>query len=343
MTGIHIEENGIYVELLVTDKKQLKLVHCSCVPLSMQLIENIYHLDEGFPLVQINCAGFDRPFERHGNKYVVTSPGCFLTYEGYTKEKNQWGNLYCFVQEELQSQLKVISYLQFYENCKVIRSWSEVRNNGVEEQTLEYLSSFSYTGFEKEGEGYAQEKMTLSIPHNGWQKEFNWRTYSLDELGMVKTQYKSIERSSKTIEVFNTGNWSTKEYLPMGYLENTSGNTGLLWQIEHNGSWHYEIADQNDFMVLNLSGPTEIQSHWSRRLSNGESFVSVPVAIAVTDANKEHAFAEMTIYRRNIRRINRDNRELPVIFNDYMNCLWADPTTEKEISVSTTRTTARAW
>ena len=68
MPGIHIEENGLYVELLVTDKKQLKLVHCSCVPLSKQLIENIYHLDEGFPLVQINCAGFDRPFERHGNK-----------------------------------------------------------------------------------------------------------------------------------------------------------------------------------------------------------------------------------------------------------------------------------
>ena len=24
---------------------------------------------------------YDRPYERHGNKYVVTSPGCYLKYE----------------------------------------------------------------------------------------------------------------------------------------------------------------------------------------------------------------------------------------------------------------------
>ena len=39
---------------------------------------------------------------------------------------------------------------------------------------------------------------------------------------------------------------------------------------------------------------------------------------------------ELTSYRRAIRRKNKDNEKLAVIFNDYMNCLWADPTTEKE-------------
>lgn len=40
---------------------------------------------------------------------------------------------------------------------------------------------------------------------------------------------------------------------------------------------------------------------------------------------------ELTKYRRAIRRKNEDNEKLPVIFNDYMNCLWGDPTTEKEL------------
>ncbi len=39
---------------------------------------------------------------------------------------------------------------------------------------------------------------------------------------------------------------------------------------------------------------------------------------------------ELTKYRRKIRRPNQDNEKLPVIFNDYMNCLFGDPTSEKE-------------
>ena len=31
--------------------------------------------------MQLEMAGYDRPYERHGNKYVVTASGCFLLYE----------------------------------------------------------------------------------------------------------------------------------------------------------------------------------------------------------------------------------------------------------------------
>jgi alpha-galactosidase len=44
----------------------------------------------------------------------------------------------------------------------------------------------------------------------------------------------------------------------------------------------------------------------------------------------DEAMGELTRYRRAIRRRNRDNKTLAVIFNDYMNCLWGDPTAEKE-------------
>jgi len=39
----------------------------------------------------------------------------------------------------------------------------------------------------------------------------------------------------------------------------------------------------------------------------------------------------LTKYRRTIRRSHEDNKKLPVIFNDYMNCLMGDPSAEKEI------------
>ena len=132
-----------------------------------------------------------------------------------------------------------------------------------EGQVLTYLSSFTYSGLEKDGN-------RLYIPHNGWQKELNWKEYTFEDLGFPVTQTKSIRRTSKTIEVYNTGNWSAKEYLPMGLLRNEVADTGLLWQIEHNGSWHYEIADQNDHYILNVSGSNEIQSHFCKNLKPQE-------------------------------------------------------------------------
>jgi alpha-galactosidase len=41
----------------------------------------------------------------------------------------------------------------------------------------------------------------------------------------------------------------------------------------------------------------------------------------------------MTRYRRTLFRTNEPNQNLPVIFNDYMNCLMGDPTTEKLLPI----------
>lgn len=132
------------------------------------------------------------------------------------------------------------------------------------------------------------------------------------------------------IRVSNTGNWSSKEYLPMAYLENTETGSGLFFQIEHNGSWHWEIGDQNGHLYLAVSGPNEIYSHWYKTLQPGDSFTGVPVAVGVTADGFDDAMKTLTSYRRKIRRVNADNEKLPIIFNDYMNCLWGKPTTEAE-------------
>ena len=59
--------------------------------------------------------------------------------------------------------------------------------------------------------------------------------------------------------------------------------------------------------------------------------MSVPAAVAYGCGSADEAVRALTAYRRRIRRENEDNRKMPVIFNDYMNCLWGNPTTEEEI------------
>lgn len=327
---IKIEEDGIYLVFGVTEEDQLKLLHFSSKPYEEQEESRLF-LEEGFQLVQVSFSGYNRPYEKHGNKHIVTAPGYLLKYVGMEDERNETGRLLTITQKDELTGALVKSYLQFYAGTSVIRMYNEVTNTGTEDQTLEYLSSFYYLGIEKEGEGSSDDKMKITIAHHGWQKEMSFHTYSFSELGMAQTQPAVTQRTSKTIEFTNTGNWSTKEYLPMGYLENTAADTSLFWQIEHNGSWHAEIGDENNHFYLALSGPTEVQSHWFKVLKPGESFTSVPAAVGVSRADFSRAMGQLTTYRRKIRRRNEDNEKLPVIFNDYMNCLFGDPTTEKEI------------
>ena len=95
MKYITIEENGIHIVFGITKKNQIKLLHFSRIEFDE---ENICHfgeeckvedrgrreqfIDEAFQLVQINLSGYNRPYEKHGNKHIVTAPGYLLTYAG---------------------------------------------------------------------------------------------------------------------------------------------------------------------------------------------------------------------------------------------------------------------
>ena len=335
MSTIEIEENGIYIVLGILGDGTIRLLHFSSIPFCGDDLDT-EDIREGFPLVGFSLSGYDRPYERHGNKYIITAPGYRLKYCSHTDKYNDIGRKIVFYLTDEQTGVDVFCHWQFYKDIPVIRCWNRVENNGEEEQTVEYISNFYYEGIEKEGRIRQDEKLRLKIPHNSWQREMNWKEYSLRDLGMDLTQKKELQRSSSMIRVNNTGNWSTKEYLPMACLENTETQTGLFWQIEHNGSWHWEIGDRNGHLYLALGGPNELYSHWAKQLKPGEAFDTVPAAVGTARKKTgksvfEDAVETLTQYRRRIRRPNDDNKKLPVIFNDYMNCLWGKPTAEQEI------------
>lgn len=326
---IHICENGIYIVWKVDRHQVLKLLHFSSLPFHPTDIKAASDAG-GFDMVGINLAGWDRPYERHGNKYIVTAPGYRMKYVRHQDLHTEEGRRLVFTLRDEETELYVDTIWQFYEGLPVVRIWNSVRNQGQTTETLDYISTFHYEGIEKEGMLSQNEKMRIWIPHNSWQRELNWKIHTLPELGMEQVQPDREKRSSGMLRISNTGNWSAKEYLPMAYLENTETHSGLFWQIEHNGSWHWEIGDQNGHLYLAVGGPNEIYSHWFKNLAPGESFETVPAAIGVTKEGFDDAMGSLTSYRRRIRRKNRDNQELPIIFNDYMNCLWGKPTEEEE-------------
>lgn len=330
MQRINISENGLNMVFEITDQNEVKFLHFSQLPFQEELIRDDYE-KTGFRLVEIELAGLDRPEERHGSKYTVTAPGYRMKYVSHKDERNTYGRKLEFVTCDEETGIYVTSHFQFYDGIAMARCYSVVENRGTEEQILEYVTSFNLNGLEKEGILPRDQKMKVAVIHNSWQREVQWKEYTLPQLGIEQSQPDLALRSSKAFGVSNTGNWSAKEYLPMGCVSNEETGSRLFWQIEQNGSWHWEISDQTNHLYLQLSGPTENQSHWFKCLKPGEKFESVPAAVGAVLGGNEEMAEELTRYRRRIRRENEDNEKLAVIFNDYMNCLWAEPTTEKEI------------
>ena len=317
---ITLNENGIHVVLEVTEEKDVRMLHFSSLPYDEATHKNAEQRKRS-RLVEVQVTGENQD-DHHGSKHTRTNPGFLLEFQEYRDFRNHHGRK---LEIELEKDgLTVISHLQFFDNVSVVRSWTDLTNKSDSTKGIEYVSSFALSGIEKEGLQCWSETCRLHVPHNTWYGEMQWRNYSLPELGLSPVNYVTLKRISYN----SAGTWSSSEFLPMGCFENLESGNALVWQIENNGSWHWELGEQAEHLYIQLSGPSENESHWWKELKSGESFTSVPAAVGVS-CKFDKAIGELTKYRRLIRRENEDNKKLPVIFNDYANCLDGNPTTEK--------------
>lgn len=320
---IRIEENGIHLVFKISPKGEVFFLHCQKSSFSEENIAQ--DQEEWYRLVELQAAGEDQD-DHHGAKYTGTLPGRRLLLEEITDERNEKGRQICVRQKDPVTQIVVTSHLQFAKEAAVVESYTTVQNEGHTPVGLTYVSSFCLNGLTKASTQPWDQAAVLKVPSNTWYGEFQWKDYTLPQLGLSKVFHYSTKRLSYSA----TGTWNSHEFLPMGYVENRLTKEGWFFSIVHNGSWHWELGDSRDALYLQLSGPAEAENHWYRQLAPGEAFESVHAAVAVTADGFEDAVAQMTGWRRQLRRKNADNETLPVIFNDFMNCLGGDPTEEKE-------------
>jgi len=325
MEKIFIEENGLYATIGITKELDVRLLHFSNEPwLEENLFDEIIQKEQR--LVEIQITG-ENQLIHHGTKHTGTVPGHRLQFQKYEDLRNKKGRLVEFHLIDPIKKLTIKVVWQFFDGIPVIRAWTEVENNGEDSVGLEYVSSFALSNFDYQGLKNREDKIKLHLPHSAWSNEVVWKKYGLAELGL----YADEKESSKRIFFSNTGTWSSSQLVPTGLIENTEAGTILGWQIETQGSWHWEIGAVKEQIYLQLGGPNEQDNHWWKELKPKESFVTIPVAVSFTSGSLTDAVHALTKYRRAIRRVNKDNIDLPIIFNDYMNCLNGDPTTEKLI------------
>lgn len=228
--------------------------------------------------------------------------------------------------------IEVTHTFEVFAKVPVLRSWSTLRNKSSSSITVMQASSLSIGGMTNGTRSWSESYSVWSA-NNTWFREAQWQEKSLPDVGIDDVGLFELNDGHRAtmarFSVSNQGSLSTETHLPMGAVTRNDGQDTWLWQIEHNGSWRWEIGDWQDGLYMAAGGPSQLDHAWEAVLRPGETFTSVPIALCHVVDCLEEAFATLTEYRRCLLHPHVDYERLPIIFNDYMNCLMGDPTEEK--------------
>ena len=280
--------------------------------------------------VELQCTG--RNWDaHHAKKLIGGNPGKELIYVGQQTRASTMGRHEVLLQRTPELGLQVESHYEFFQDIPVMRRWSRVVNESQAPVGIEHVSSAMVYNFANYGTNPLEQKLRIDYANNSWMSEAQWQSAPPSRWNCLENGYFSLT----AIAFNNLGSWSTMSQLPIGMVENRDLGVTWFWQIEHNGSWHWEISETaNRTSYLYLGGPDELFSAAWKQLQPGQSYDTVPVAVGCVKGGFDEVIAAMTAYRRKACLMpHPDNAKCPVIFNDYMNCLMADPTTEKELPV----------
>ncbi|HTV10926.1 MAG TPA: alpha-galactosidase [Acidimicrobiales bacterium] len=281
----------------------------------------------GLPLLDVVVAGSGKCWA--GRRYSESVVGSRMLYTHHDEEDvGPWHRLQVGLEDPGSGLAATVVY-EILRGAGALRSRALVANRGNAPVTLESVTSFLGGGLT--GPGGSLEDTDVMWAENDWLAEGRWQSRSLRD-ALPDLNGRAHEHNSRgRFAVTSTGTWSSGNHLPMGAVVNRRSGYCIAWQVDHNGGWHWQVGEHRDSRgsYLAVLGPTDTEHHWRLTLLPGETFESVPAGVAVSGEGFEGAIAGLTRYRRAIRRPHEDHRRLPVIFNDYMNTLMGNPTTER--------------
>ncbi len=221
-----------------------------------------------------------------------------------------------------------------YEGTSAIRVSTTVRNDGPTPLTLDTVSSFFLDGIGDQpaatGEHWYDHRFVLHYAHMVWQGEAQWRHAYIEDLGIYPTYNHGHQR---TFIMQSVGTWSTSRYYPLVFLEDTATGETHYFEIHAGKSWHIEVGvrgyQESAGLYVLLTGAHEDNDGFYVTLARGESYTAAPAVYGKVEGGVEEAIAALTVYKRATALAAFPGGQVPVCFNDYMNCLWAQPTRER--------------
>ncbi|MET0433780.1 MAG: glycoside hydrolase family 36 protein [Cellulomonas sp.] len=293
------------------------------------------------PLVEVLAVGHGRAAGNLRNTATAVGVRMRVLQVSATPAADGAGRVVEVTQEDPGSGLVALTRLELRGGA--VRATTTVRNAGATPVHLQAVSSVALAG----PVGDRPLDAVVSVEGtSAWVGENRWEHVPLAgqgglvDLDLPRHQHQDGRGAHV---VASTGTWSSGTRVPSGVLTTRAGDASLGWQIEHNGAWRLEVSERltrDDRRVLALValGPTDMDHHWLRTLEPGQEFATVPVTVVPVAGDWQAAVAGLTAARRDRhhavaqdRHARSDGRARApfLVFNDYMNTLMGDPTTDK--------------
>ncbi|WP_345763020.1 alpha-galactosidase [Diaminobutyricibacter sp. McL0608] len=307
---------AIEVEWSETTAPRIAAVHSSSLHLQMPA---------GLPLIDVLTVSHGHVLAN--DRLIHTSIGHESRYLRHDETHESGERTLTIVVCHELTRIESAITLTLRDESSVLRSSVAVTNAGTESVVLRAVPSFAtYLGGDRVSD---IRDWTVHHALSDWLGENRWVTEPLNGVRFPRLEQHLTNHNPRgEFSVVSTGTWSTGKHLPVAAVSSPRLHATWAWQIEHNGPWRWEIGEDTASGYVALSGPSDTDHQWTKVLEPGATFETVPVAIAL-GVELTEVIGSLTSYRRSSRRIHPDNSAMPVVFNDYMNTLDGDPTTEK--------------
>ncbi|KOU73235.1 alpha-galactosidase [Streptomyces sp. MMG1533] len=276
--------------------------------------------ESALPLVELTALGHGSGWS--GPRFTGTAFGTRLRYRDHRSGRRADWEWLTVELHDPGSGLTAFVELTSPVGLPVLRSRVRLRNAGAQPLVVQSVSSLLLGGLP------SPDDLDVHRARNDWLAECRWYAEPLrDTVADISVDAHQHD-SRAALVLAGRGSWPTDGHLPMGALTQRDGGRTWLWQTESPAGWRWDLGEHAHGTYLALNGPTDAEHQWRVRLAPGAELTTVPGALAL-GAGFDEAMGALTSYRRAARRPHPDHTTLPVVFNDYMNTLMGDPTTEK--------------
>lgn len=264
---------------------------------------------------------------RTSQRYGESAVGSRLRYTGHDTGTDRHWHTLTVRQRDPETGIEADVQFRAAPGATAVQAVTTVRNAGRETVHLQAVTSLAAPLLDG-GRALTPPTLRLASGRSQWLGENQWTVQPFRAvLPDLNLAFHDQDQRGHVIRA-STSSWSTGGPLPTAAVVDTDDSWCWMWQVEHNGGWAWELSETRTGINLALLGPTDDQHQWLHALQPGQSFTSVPASLAVSDGGLHGALAEMTAHRRALRG-QTVLAGTPVVYNDFMNTLMGDPTTDK--------------
>ena len=164
MKMIELHENGLDIQFRIRENGVVELADFSSQEVKKAVMEP--KEDICYPAVEIHRSGTGS-LNMHAYKNNINQSSVDFVYENHELKAQDGGKELEIVMISSEK-LKAVYHMRLFDGVPAVQTWTEIINEGSEDQGLTYVSSFMYQGISRGGEKPYYKKTDIYVPFNSW-------------------------------------------------------------------------------------------------------------------------------------------------------------------------------